>query len=748
MRNRTKGILIRSSLAMAVLAFLPAASVFPAEIPDPAGQNPDTTKPIKVYILAGQSNMLEMGNVSGGNSRHSGFYQSADPDAPKGVAVSVYEGQYDPDTDYDKLTPKTTEKVIYDGMGTDPFPKVDGAATSVARGFIEVKTTGVYVFSPGYGNSTYNVTELEGREVYRKEPGGEPIRTPAKMIGGKRYAFKTTFLTNAADSLFWVGRTDIPGTLDTVVKQQKKFPFMLGEDGNWVERDDVFFQDARLHGGWDWAPDDPNKMLLDEAKLKSACRPLTVGRGLWVGVPFGIHLGDFHDQQVLIIRTAIGNRGLAWDFRPPSSGPIPTPPGNPPHDRKWEGVEYCMMIEGVRKTLENIADVVPNYQGQGYEIAGFVWFQGHKDTGSREWAESYEQNLVNLIKDVRAAFKAPKLPVVIATVGFGGREMSGNTKTVWEAQMAVGDPAKHPEFAGNVLTVDTRNFWRSAEESPSGQGYHYNRNAETYLLIGDALGRGMVRLLQKPAATSALESPRKRLELPGLVIDLQRRCVDVESTVCLDEGMLELIACTKESKEHESIVAIEARPMHVHTALLVLGAKPGNPAMRRPVDERGTQWIDVPPRGDPVDVYLLVKNQEGKLVEHPIGKFVSRSGTRPDEIDAGPNDDDEDVEFPHTFLFAGSHLHGDGPGPRKYLSDLSGNVISISTFGDELLCLPGIHAKANDALMWQIDSTHLPEVGSKVMLRLRPKREPAPKADEPDEAPDAAKPKRPGGITG
>jgi len=470
------------------------ARYIPAQLSDPHGKARDATKPVKVYILAGQSNMLPMGNVSGGNSRHSGFYQSADADAAKGVAVSVYEGKYDPDTDYDKLTAKTTKTVVYDGMGTDPFPKADGETTYVARGFIEVKTSGIYVFSPGYQGSTYNIMELEGREVYRKEPGKEAVRVPTKMTGGKRYPFKVTFLTKAANGLFWVGRTDIPGTLDTVVKQQNKFPYLLGKDGNWVVRDDVLYQDARLHGGWNWDPNDQNKMLLDEAKLKAACRPLTVeSNGIWVGVPFGCYLGDYHDEQVLIIRTAIGNRGLAWDFRPPSSGKLPD---IPEHLKKWEGAEYYMMIEGVRKTLENIDQVVPNYQGQGYELAGFVWWQGHKDTGNGQWAELYEQNLANLIKDVRAELKTPKLPVMIATVGFGGHEMAGGTLKVWEAQMAIGDPKKHPEFAGTVKTVDTRDFWRSAEESPSGQGYHYNRNAETYVLVGEALGRGMVKLLE------------------------------------------------------------------------------------------------------------------------------------------------------------------------------------------------------------------------------------------------------------
>jgi len=230
--------------------------------------------------------------------------------------------------------------------------------------------------------------------------------------------------------------------------------------------------------------------------------------------------------------------------------------------------------------------------------------------------------------------------------------------------------------------------------------------------------------LAQSATQSAPKPPRKNVGLPGLAIDFQKRCVDLEGSICLERGFLELVACTKGSKEHESIVAIEARPMHIHAALLLLGANSGNPAMRKPIDEQETRWIDVPPRGDPVDVYLVFRNGEGRTVERPISDFVAPSeGTAEDQPD-----DDEDIEFPHTFLFAESLLRSDGPGPRKYLSDLSGNVITIATFGDELLCLPGIHGHQNGSLMWQVDPTELPKVGSKVTLRLRPTVQPAPNA--------------------
>ena len=51
------------------------------------------------------------------------------------------------------------------------------------------------------------------------------------------------------------------------------------------------------------------------------------------------------------------------------------------------------------------------------------------------------------------------------------------------------------EFQGNVCFVPTSDFARKPEESPiSGPGHHEFGNAETYFLVGDALGKGMLSL--------------------------------------------------------------------------------------------------------------------------------------------------------------------------------------------------------------------------------------------------------------
>lgn len=214
----------------------------------------------------------------------------------------------------------------------------------------------------------------------------------------------------------------------------------------------------------------------------------------------------------------------------------------------------------------------------------------------------------------------------------------------------------------------------------------------------------------------------EKVELPGIKIDVKNKRVDVQAKVTLDNGLLELIACTSDTKEHESIVMIEAVPMHIHAALLLIGANNGNPAMIKPANEDKTRWIHLPPRGDPIGVSLVYQDPEDekKQIERPISDFLKRA-ERDDGFEPDVEEDEElegAAEVFDTFLFAGSQVIDDPDVGRLYVADQSGNVISISTFGDELLCMPTRHSQENHSLAWAVDSTHLPKVGTKVTLRL------------------------------
>lgn len=214
----------------------------------------------------------------------------------------------------------------------------------------------------------------------------------------------------------------------------------------------------------------------------------------------------------------------------------------------------------------------------------------------------------------------------------------------------------------------------------------------------------------------------KNLKLPGVSINLEARAVDVTSRVALVEGSLEFIACTKGTKEHEAIITVMAKPSHIHTALLLIGAKAGHPAIRKIVGDGDDQrWINLPPKGSPITVSLVVPDKNGKPTERPLSDFVNHLN------DKGEPDKAEAKKRLKIFLFAGSHLIGKEDTPKTYLADKSGSVISLSTFGDELLCLPQIYGQENHALQWEVNPTHLPKAETKITLRIklsRPKNDP------------------------
>lgn len=256
---------------------------------------------------------------------------------------------------------------------------------------------------------------------------------------------------------------------------------------------------------------------------------MSVERNEWLTVKnrfFGPELGFGHiigpylaskNQRVLLIKSCIGNRSLGWDLLPPGSpsfeyegdgkiyaGYKQTPnfweKGTTPKPIQWyAGKQYDDDIACCKEVLSNLEQYYPESNNNvDYEIAGFVWWQGHKDTLSNALTSKYETNLVHLIHQLRHDFQAPQAKFVLATIAFNGYNMQANGNTVVNAQLAVsGENGKYPEFTGNVKTIDARPYWRSADQSPANQGHHYNQNAETFYEVGHALGQAMVELLKE-----------------------------------------------------------------------------------------------------------------------------------------------------------------------------------------------------------------------------------------------------------
>jgi hypothetical protein len=264
---------------------------------------------------------------------------------------------------------------------------------------------------------------------------------------------------------------DRKGTLAALMEDPAKaamFKHLKGPDGKWTVRDDVWVRYQR-----------EDRPLL--------AGPLSVGFTVY-GDPhhfgpelqFGHVVGDRIDNPVLLVKTAWGGKSLFKDFRPPSSG-------------GEVGKYYALMLDQVREAMARMETDFPALKGRKPELTGFVWYQGWNDGLKTDTAKEYEQNLVNLIHDVRRDLASPKLPFVIGELTGPWVKAEGSWEILRKAEAAA---AEKPEFAGNVLFVPTHDFVRKPEDSPNpGHGHHEFGNAETYFLVGDALGKGMMRLL-------------------------------------------------------------------------------------------------------------------------------------------------------------------------------------------------------------------------------------------------------------
>ena len=474
-----------------------------------AGSAIAAEKSVKVFILAGQSNMVGIGQISSGGLRWGDEFQNP--------VLSVYEGAYDPKADYDALdATQTLELASLGGTTPTEFPK---GGVRVVRGFILPKETGVFGYNPSFGDGENNIMVVNGVEVHRQEPGGEAVKKSVKLTAGGKVPFKITYLTDGANGLGWTVRMDVPGTLTTLVKEQGKFPYLIDKDGKWISRDDVWYKGVVTATGNKW--------------LSVGCGAGESQIGPELG--FGWAMGEAFEEPVLILKASQGNRSLAWDFLPPGSerylaeiadnagnktqkviagykekpdvwdaDPVKGLATEPPAwlDKSgkpidwYAGKQYDDCVNAAKDVLVKFDESFPHWKGRSYEIAGFVWFQGHKDTGSEITASRYEHNLVNLINALRKDFDAANAPFLVAT-GCGNEGREGPGLTVAEAQLAVGDPAKHPEFKGNVKSVDTRDFMPDPTQSPREQGFHYHQNAGAYMQIGEAMGKGMLELLKK-----------------------------------------------------------------------------------------------------------------------------------------------------------------------------------------------------------------------------------------------------------
>jgi len=183
-------------------------------------------------------------------------------------------------------------------------------------------------------------------------------------------------------------------------------------------------------------------------------------------------------------------------------------------------------------------------------------------------------------------------------------------------------------------------------------------------------------------------------------LDTKRKAVVVDGQVCLREGQLEMFACPKGTKEHESIVSLNCRAQEVHAGLLAAGAKPGSPVSFQPEYKPATGQI--------IDVYVLWKDAAGEKRQVRAQDWIKDTKTQ--------------KAMTYDWVFAGSGFWKDQETGQEYYRANDGDLICVSNFTTAMLDLPVASSQANDELMFEAFAQHVPPRGTKVRMVLIPRK--------------------------
>jgi len=212
-----------------------------------------------------------------------------------------------------------------------------------------------------------------------------------------------------------------------------------------------------------------------------------------------------------------------------------------------------------------------------------------------------------------------------------------------------------------------------------------------------------------------LPDPLEKGAMQDLWADKKNKRVVLGGRICRRMGEMELFACIRRTKEHESIVSVRARAIAVHSTLMALGIYPGRPVKFYPEFQA--------PDGPEIEVKVAWTDDKGKRQTVRAQEWLRDVRTK--------------KAMEHDWIFAGSGFWKDDEGRSHYLAD-DGDLICVSNFASAMLDLP-IHApSANASLLFEGFYERIPPVGTPVAIILSAKPHEPLEAPEPKKAIDRA----------
>jgi len=213
------------------------------------------------------------------------------------------------------------------------------------------------------------------------------------------------------------------------------------------------------------------------------------------------------------------------------------------------------------------------------------------------------------------------------------------------------------------------------------------------LAISLPLLLGAAALAQPTQPTTRAADEVASGKLPFIQVDSDKRQIRMECEAVNAEMALEYLVCVAGTSEHETVLRSKARPSHLHLALIMIGARSGEPAH---FDKASNNPVG--PTGQRLKITCeFVK--DGKKISIPAHRLMRNVKSK--------------AEMPQAFwIFAGSCTTERG----DYAADLRGRLISVVNFPDSTVDVPEIRSNANETLEWEVNPATAAPKGTTVWV--------------------------------
>lgn len=214
-----------------------------------------------------------------------------------------------------------------------------------------------------------------------------------------------------------------------------------------------------------------------------------------------------------------------------------------------------------------------------------------------------------------------------------------------------------------------------------------------------------------PSVPPAAPAITLRETFPGLRVDVANKVLEFDAEVPIDaQGervYLEVLVCTPNTREHETLVVTKVKPSHIHATLLLMGLKEGTPPRW---DFDGTNLTPVAPTGPRVEVFLREAGQPASD-NKPIADFVTNIANDKSlatHIRAG-------ASSPDHLVFAGSRFVD-----NIYAADMDGTIVGLTAFGGETIAWTAMYHPDTDRMTpeWIADGRKLPKFRTKMIVTI------------------------------